>query len=121
MAFRTLPISPEDADELMDDIRAKAILNGVRGMPAVDRQKVKTLMLRLSDIAMAYPEIVEIDLNPVIVNSDGYSVVDARMMVKQQEWFSQASPRRAHVAREKAHEGPRPPSPMARSAKNDAG
>ena len=69
VAFRTLPISPADADELMDDIQAKAILNGVRGTPPVDRQMLKTLMLRLSDIAMAHPEIVEIDLNPLIVCS----------------------------------------------------
>ena len=40
-------------------------------------------MLRLSDIAMAHPEIVEIDLNPLIVCSDGYSVV-ARMILKQE-------------------------------------
>jgi hypothetical protein len=53
----SLPISPADADDLMDDIQAKAILNGVRGTPPVDRQKVKTLMLRLSDIAMAHPEL----------------------------------------------------------------
>jgi acyl-CoA synthetase (NDP forming) len=85
VAFRTLPISPADADELMEDIRAKEILNGVRGTPPVDRQKVKTLMLHLSDIAMAYPEIVEIDLNPVIVSSDGYSVVDVRMILKQED------------------------------------
>jgi hypothetical protein len=69
----------------MEDIRAKEILNGVRGTPPVDRQKVKTLMLHLSDIAMAYPEIVEIDLNPVIVSSDGYSVVDVRMILKQED------------------------------------
>jgi hypothetical protein len=49
-------------------------------------------MLSLSDIAMAYPEIAEIDLNPVIVSSEGYSVVDARMVLKHVEWFSQAPP-----------------------------
>jgi acetyltransferase len=48
---------------------------------------LKTLMLRLSDIAMAHPEIVEIDLNPLIVCSDGYSVVDARMILKQEESY----------------------------------
>ena len=71
----------------MDDNQAKAILNGVRGTPPVDRQMLKTLMLRLSDIAMAHPEIVEIDLNPLIVCSDGYSVVDARMILKQEESY----------------------------------
>ena len=73
----------------MGDIQAKAILNSVRGMPPVDRHKVKTLMLRLSDIAIAYPEIAEIDLNPVIVSSEGYSVVDARMILKHEEWEPQ--------------------------------
>jgi hypothetical protein len=42
-------------------------------------------MLRLSEIAMAYSDIVEIDLNPVILSSEGYSVVDARMILKQEE------------------------------------
>jgi len=54
---------------------------GIRGAPPVDRDKLISLLLAVSRIAVAHPEISEIDLNPVIVNADGYNVVDARMLL----------------------------------------
>jgi acyl-CoA synthetase (NDP forming) len=81
VAFRSLPLTPEDAGALLEEIKARAILDGVRGAAPVDRRALIDLMLRLSDIALAHPEIVEIDLNPVIARPDGYEIVDARMIL----------------------------------------
>jgi acetyltransferase len=81
VTFRALPISAEDAGALIDDIRAQAMLQGTRGGLAIDREALVALMLALSDMALAHPQIAEIDLNPVIVNHAGCTIVDARIVL----------------------------------------
>ncbi len=81
VVFRTLPIDRRDAGLMLDEIRGKALLDGVRGSAPVDREKLVSLLLDVSRVALAHPEISEIDLNPVIVNADGYTIVDARMLL----------------------------------------
>jgi acetyltransferase len=81
VVFRTLPLDREEAGKMLDEVRGKALLEGVRGNRAVDREKLVSLLLDVSRIVMANPEITEIDLNPVIVSADGYAVVDARMLL----------------------------------------
>jgi acetate---CoA ligase (ADP-forming) len=81
VVFRTLPLDREEAGKMLDEVRGKALLEGVRGNRAVDREKLVSLLLDVSRIVMANPEITEIDLNPVIVGADGYAVVDARMLL----------------------------------------
>jgi acetyltransferase len=81
VVFRTLPLDREEAGKMLDEVRGKALLEGVRGNRAVDREKLVSLLLDVSRIVMANPEITEIDLNPVIVSADGYTVVDARMLL----------------------------------------
>jgi acyl-CoA synthetase (NDP forming) len=75
---RVLPISNDDAFDMMDSIRATTLLDAFRGEPAVDRQALADLLLRLADLALTTPEIAEIDLNPLLITSDGgVKVVDA--------------------------------------------
>jgi len=62
-------------------LKAKAILGGVRGAPPVDRKAIIDLMLHVSGVCLAHPEIVELDLNPILAYSDGYALVDARMIL----------------------------------------
>ena len=81
VVFRTLPIDRREAGLMLDEIRGKALLDGVRGSAPVDREKLVSLLLDVSRVALAHPEISEIDLNPVIVNADGYTIVDARMLL----------------------------------------
>ncbi|MCB1863278.1 MAG: acetate--CoA ligase family protein, partial [Gammaproteobacteria bacterium] len=64
-----------------DEIKAKAILGGVRGAPPVDRKALVDLMLRISQVCLAHPEIAELDLNPILGYADGYALVDARMIL----------------------------------------
>jgi len=81
VVFRALPISRADAEEMLAGIRGRALLEGARGAQPVDLAGLVALLLKVSDLAMAAPDIVEIDLNPVIVTSDGYAIVDARMLL----------------------------------------
>ena len=54
----------------------------MRGTPASDKKAIQKLLLLCSEVVESYPEIVEMDLNPVIVHHDGLSIVDARILLK---------------------------------------
>ncbi|MGE3926384.1 MAG: acetate--CoA ligase family protein [Lautropia sp.] len=82
VAFRTIPVTRSDAEQMLDLSKAKALFEGFRGEPPLDRNAIIDLMLRLSRLCETHPEIHEIDLNPVIVYSQGYEILDARMTLK---------------------------------------
>ncbi|MBF7051855.1 acetate--CoA ligase family protein [Halomonas sp. KAO] len=84
VAFRSIPLSRLDAESMVEQIKASRILDGVRGEKAVDKAALVDLLLKVSRIVEAYPELVELDLNPVIVNAEGYAVVDARVIVERE-------------------------------------
>ncbi len=82
VSFRVLPISPSSARKMIDEIKASIILDGYRGRPPGDRAALKRLLLICSEIVEAYPDIKEMDLNPVIVYEKGVAIVDARIILK---------------------------------------
>ena len=84
MRFRIAPLTDRDADELIHDIRGFPLLNGYRGQPAADVDALRDVLLRISRLADEVPEIVELDLNPVIALPDGHGcrIVDARIRVR---------------------------------------
>jgi acetyltransferase len=82
VAFRVLPISRWSAEAMIQDTKSFPILEGVRGTPPSDKQALVDLLLLCSRIVEAYPEIHEMDLNPVIVHADGISLVDARIILR---------------------------------------
>jgi acetyltransferase len=84
VAFRVMPLTAYPAEMMLREIRARAILEGVRGKPGCDRQSLIDLMVAVSDLIEAYPEISEMDLNPVICYEKGYTIVDARIVLKLQ-------------------------------------
>lgn len=76
--YRLLPLSSADAQEMMTDIRASALLNAFRGEAAVDRRVMADLLVKLSELSSAFPDIAEIDLNPLRIGPDGsINIVDA--------------------------------------------
>ncbi|RLB73837.1 MAG: acyl-CoA synthetase [Deltaproteobacteria bacterium] len=83
VVFRVLPVSSYAARGMIDEIKSVKLLNGFRGQPPVDRKAIKRLLLTISEIIGAYPEIQEMDFNPVIVYEEGLNVVDARIILKQ--------------------------------------
>ena len=81
VAFHRLPVGPAEALELIGGLRTQEVLNGARGTAVVDRTRLASLMASVSELCRAHPEIVELDLNPVIAGSDGYSILDARVLI----------------------------------------
>ena len=78
VAFRLVPISERDADEMIREIKGFPVLQGVRGRPARDIAAVVRMLLTLSALAESRPEIDALDLNPVILYEQGCVVVDAK-------------------------------------------
>lgn len=81
VSFRAIPLSRDDAVEMIDQISGHAIFDGVRGMKAVDRRSLVDLMLSLSGLVQRHPDIQELDLNPVLLHETGLTVVDARVIL----------------------------------------
>jgi len=99
IAVRLAPISIEDAREMLRELRGFPLLAGYRGASPVDCDALEELLLRVSALAEALPDVAELDLNPVIARPDGVIVVDARIRVEPTEppLPVGARARRAHV------------------------
>lgn len=83
VTFRAIPLSRHDAVSMVEQIKAGKVLKGVRGEAGVDKDALVDLLLKVSGIVQAYPQLAELDLNPVLAYDDGYAVVDARIIVNQ--------------------------------------
>ena len=81
VTFRQAPTSAEDALAMVNGIRTAEVLHGVRGGAAVDQQALADMIERVSLLVDDFPEIVEVDLNPVLAREDGATAVDARLVV----------------------------------------
>jgi acetyl coenzyme A synthetase (ADP forming)-like protein len=79
VAVRITPLTDSDAREMLCSLRTFALLEGYRGAPACDVGRLEELLLRLSALVDAHPEIVELDANPVIAAPAGATIVDARI------------------------------------------
>ncbi|NUK05370.1 acetate--CoA ligase family protein [Streptomyces lunaelactis] len=81
ITFRLAPASESDALDMLDSIRAAEILRGVRGGAAVDRDALADVVVRVSELAADFPEIAEVDLNPVFASADGVMAADVRILL----------------------------------------
>ena len=81
VVFRVHPLTDVDAQEMLDQIRGKALLDGFRGEPPADRAALVEALLRVSRLVTDLPELAELDLNPLVALSPGRGVVavDARI------------------------------------------
>ena len=84
VCFRATPLTDRDAAEMVRSIKGARLLDGYRGRPPADLPALEDILLRVSRIAEELPEIVEIDLNPVIAlpPGQGCRIVDARIRVE---------------------------------------
>lgn len=81
VTFRLAPASKDEALSMLDGIRAAEILRGVRGGAAVDRDALADVVVRVSRLAADFPEIAEVDLNPVFASEDGAMAADVRILL----------------------------------------
>ncbi len=84
VSFRVLPITRTAARKMIEQTKSFPILNGARGRPLRDQKAIRRLLMLCSEIVVAYPDIEEMDLNPVIVHEKGLSIVDARVILKSE-------------------------------------
>jgi acetate---CoA ligase (ADP-forming) len=80
IALRVAPVDQGDAEAMLREIRAFPILEGVRGQPGCDLRVLAETLVNFSRLPFLYPEVAEIDLNPVFVRSRGLVIGDARVI-----------------------------------------
>ena len=80
-AYRILPLTDLDASEFVRSLKSAPLLFGYRGSPPANVEALEDLLLRVGRMAAEIPEIVELDLNPVIVSQEGAVAVDAKLRV----------------------------------------
>ena len=81
ITFRLAPATADDARGMLDGIQAAEVLDGVRGAAAVDRDALTDIIVNVSELIADFPEIREIDLNPVLAGARGATAVDALIAV----------------------------------------
>jgi acyl-CoA synthetase (NDP forming) len=79
--FRRAPLTGADTREMIQGIRAAALLDGFRGRPPRDVAALQDCLLRLSWLMEDFPAIAEVDLNPVFALEHGARIADARMIL----------------------------------------
>ena len=80
VVFARAPLTKADALDMLDRLRGSAMLDGVRGQAAVDREVLAEALVAVGEFALAHPEVSELDLNPVFAGPDGVVAVDWLMM-----------------------------------------
>ncbi len=85
VSVRIAPLTDRDAEEMLGEIRGHALLTGYRGAAPVNTSSILDLLHRVSRMATEHPEIMELDLNPVLVFQGDASCIalDARMRVRR--------------------------------------
>ena len=81
VATRLAPLNIDGALEMIDSLKSREILEGVRGQEGVDIEGFAEVLVRLSALVEAAPEIFEMDLNPMLGNEERVVAVDARIRV----------------------------------------
>jgi acetyl coenzyme A synthetase (ADP forming)-like protein len=87
VSFRVAPFSRTEAREMIAEIRASALLEGVRGEPPVDREALVDALLRIGQLVQDFPMIAELDINPFIVYEEGQGgiAIDMRLILESGE------------------------------------
>ncbi|MFZ9251596.1 MAG: acetate--CoA ligase family protein [Hylemonella sp.] len=81
ITFRLAPATLQDAYSMLDGIQAAEILKGVRGGDPVDREALAKLIVAVSKLVSDFPEISELDLNPVFASKQGAVAADVRIVL----------------------------------------
>ncbi len=84
VTFRITPISREEAEEMVREIKAYPVLEGVRGVSPRDIDALIDIITKVSKLLEYHPEIVEMDLNPIMLyeKGKGAKVIDARILLE---------------------------------------
>lgn len=81
-SIRIAPIDKEEAREMTEEIKAYPLLTGIRGEEKVNLEEIAETLVSVGKLMLENPEIIEMDLNPIIVNPDTAKAVDLRILVE---------------------------------------
>jgi acetyl-CoA synthetase (ADP-forming) len=85
VAFRIVPLEKRDAHQLVREIKGFPLLEGARGTEPADLDALEALILKVSELVEANPEIAELDLNPIFAYPNGTIAVDAHIVLAAEE------------------------------------
>jgi acetyltransferase len=77
------PVSKMEATEMIQNLKSYKIIQGVRNQEGVNENQFAEIIVKVSDLLLAAPEIAELDLNPLLGNSKEIFAVDARIMIEK--------------------------------------
>ena len=101
VAFRMLPITIQDAQSMLDELRGAALLGGFRGSEPIDTRMVSKMLVKVGKMAMDNADYINsIDFNPVVVYPKSYYVVDAKIILNEKVRtgsVSTATPDKSHM------------------------
>lgn len=81
VSFRLAPIRELSADNMISQIRGSKILQGFRGQPPADTKTIAECIERLSQLSIELPDVLELDVNPLVAFTNGCKALDARIIV----------------------------------------
>jgi len=84
ISLRVAPLNAEDAWEMIREIKGFRVLSGIRGNPPADQEAIVDVLLKLSQLALDFPQIAELDINPLFVyeKGSGARAADALMIIR---------------------------------------
>jgi acyl-CoA synthetase (NDP forming)/GNAT superfamily N-acetyltransferase len=80
--FRSVPMTDRDAAAMWRELRAAPLLTGYRGMTAMDTDMLEQVLLRVARLAEDFPEVSELDLNPVVAVPSGVTALDVKLKLR---------------------------------------
>jgi acyl-CoA synthetase (NDP forming) len=85
VTFRLAPFSRQEAYQMLSEIRAHALIDGVRGKPPLDKDAIVAVLLRVGQLVQDFPEIAELDINPLVVypQKQGAIALDMRIILSK--------------------------------------
>jgi acyl-CoA synthetase (NDP forming) len=97
--FRLAPASQQDALSMLDGIAAADVLKGVRGAAGVNREALALVIQRVSELVTDFPEIGELDLNPVFATDQGAIAADVRIVIDPNPQPARYRPTQGEIVR----------------------
>lgn len=82
VALRLAPLTSADAAQMLDELAGRALLDGYRGQPGVNREELVKVLLAVSRLLLAHPEVAELDINPLRATSAGLYALDALVILE---------------------------------------
>jgi acetyl coenzyme A synthetase (ADP forming)-like protein len=100
ITFRLAPATREDALSMLDGVQAAEMLKGVRGADPVNREALATLIEKVSQLVSDFPEISEMDLNPVFATKNGATAADVRIVCDWNPAEARFRPKQEDIVRD---------------------